>query len=177
MSKGRGGAARRALLWIGGALAGLVIAALLVVVTPAGQRALASATGRTATGDEPVLLGPDASASVLPPAGWRVEGPVAERLWLRSPDAGVAVEISAGSAEEDPEALVRETLGIDAFVNRETLGSGHTVTHGADGPRLVAVVASQPPLVFVVSAGDAGDDDRGIEVYRPAIAGILESVS
>jgi hypothetical protein len=161
-------------LVVAGVLVGLVVlSGAAYVVLPSVATNL---TSRTASADTPVTS-TNLAVSVLLPAEWTAQHPFLrdDQLVVRSPDGRLTMTITAATQPVDSAyaSVADGTSGLGEVVT-ETLGSGLTSSHAQtdDGRTLVAAVGGPGDSATVVAAVDAADG----AAYRPAIAGILESI-
>ncbi|MFV0432973.1 MAG: hypothetical protein ACK5LO_03165 [Leucobacter sp.] len=189
----RGGKRSRGPMWL--VLAACV--ATIIYLLAFAPVHIAAMQAHRGDGEQPLDLG---NGVVVVPADEWIEQPVVGTLFslgpvplvrdmsvifgggdevaILSPDRALRVETEVAGEGNDPVALVRETAadsGADpeAEVRTETLASGLTLHHIDEEQRITAVVETSAGPVIVRAESVGGP----IDVYRPALSSLLESVS
>jgi hypothetical protein len=157
-----------------------VVLAVLVALSAAAfflaPPALTNLSSEVTTADTTVSAN-DGTVSATAPAGWVVQHPFLhdDELVLRSPDGRLTLTITGSPLPVDAAfaALAASDADLGPVVT-ETLASGLSARHAetGGGTRVVAAVGGAGRSAAVVATVDAPDPSA----YRPAIAGILESI-
>jgi hypothetical protein len=163
---------------LGTVLAALILAAILVLPTVRTVAASGTADGSRAYGVGSGYEMPTegAFAIVKPETGWTVQPDRSgSGLVVLSPDRVLSVHLEptpSGEAEKTLDAVGGPPLA-------ETLASGLDLRHASSGQVFVGVVEHEPTggndRALLVEAEVAAGVDP--ERYRPALAGLLESIT